>query len=238
MAESLFAKQLDDNKTMANPDVLIVGGGIAGLCCARRLHQSGVSCRVLESTHRVGGRACTEEFRGFRLDRGFQVLLTEYPEAQKVLNYDKLHLSRFEPGALIRYQGKFHRFVDPWRRPRHLIQTAFSPIASLADKLRVARLRGRVCRGSLEELDTRPEKTTLAKLHDEGFSDRIVERFFKPFLGGVFLENDLSTSSRKFDFVFKCFRRVMLPSLPMEWARSQSSLPPDSHPTPFRPTQE
>ena len=190
---------------MPKPEVLIVGGGIAGLCCARHLHQSGVSSKVLESADQVGGRARTEVFRGFRLDRGFQVLLTEYPEAKQVLNYEKLHLKCFEPGALVRYQGKFHRFVDPWRRPRHLLSTAFSPIASFADKLRMARLRSRVGRGSLEDLNKRPEKTTLAKLYEEGFSDRTVDRFFRPFLGGVFLENELSTSSRKFEFVFRMF---------------------------------
>ena len=81
----------------------------------------------------------------------FHKAVTAYPEAQKVLDYDGLELARFEPGALIRYRGEFRRFVDPWRRPRHLIATARSPVASLSDKLRVARLRRRVCRGTLDE---------------------------------------------------------------------------------------
>lgn len=217
---------------MPKPEVLIVGGGIAGLCCARHLHQSGVSSKVLESADQVGGRARTEVFRGFRLDRGFQVLLTEYPEAKQVLNYEKLHLKCFEPGALVRYQGKFHRFVDPWRRPRHLLSTAFSPIASFADKLRMARLRSRVGRGSLEDLNKRPEKTTLAKLYEEGFSDRTVDRFFRPFLGGVFLENELSTSSRKFEFVFRMFSQgdAAMPANGMGAIAVQlaDNLPPDT----------
>ena len=192
---------------MVQPEVLIVGGGIAGLCCARHLQRSGVSSKILESADEVGGRARTDSYRGFRLDRGFQVLLTEYPEAKKVLDYEKLQLRCFEPGALVRYRGKFHRFADPWKRPRHFLSTAVSPIASFADKLRVARLRSRVCRGSLEQLSARPETTTLSRLREEGFSDLVVERFFKPFLGGVFLENKLSTSSRKFDFVFRMFSK-------------------------------
>ena len=190
---------------MSKPEVLIIGGGIAGLSCARHLHRSGVSSKVLESSDRVGGRARTEEFRGFRLDRGFQVLLTEYPEAKKVLDYEKLQLKNFEPGALVRYQGKFHRFVDPWRRPKHLFSTAFSPLASFADKLRMARLRSRVSRGSLDDPGASVDQTTLSRLYEEGFSTRVVDRFFKPFLGGVFLENELSTSSRKFEFVFRMF---------------------------------
>jgi phytoene dehydrogenase-like protein len=51
----------------------------------------------------------------------------------------------------------------------------------------------------------RPEKTTLQALRDEGFSDSIIERFFRPFLGGVFLSRDLDTSSRLFEFLFRMF---------------------------------
>lgn len=185
--------------------MLIVGAGLAGLCCARQLHTAGISCRLLEASDSIGGRARTDEVDGFLLDRGFQVLLTAYPEAQEVLEYQDLQLARFEPGALIRYQGKFHRFVDPWRRPRHVFSTAFSPVGSLGDKLRVARLRRRVCRGSLDDLFQRPETTTIEALHNAGFSEQIIERFFRPFLGGVFLDRELQTSSRMFDFVFRMF---------------------------------
>ena len=185
--------------------MLIVGGGLAGLCCARRLHEAGISSRVFEASDDVGGRARTDEVDGFLLDRGFQVLLTSYPEAQKVLDYRGLELARFEPGRLIRYRGKFRRFVDPWRRPRHLIATARSPVASLSDKLRVARLRRRVCRGTLDECFARPETTTIEALRGDRFSDRIIEHFFRPFLGGVFLDPELRTSSRMFDFVFRMF---------------------------------
>ena len=190
---------------LLDPEVLIVGGGLAGLCCARQLKEMGISSQVFEASDDVGGRARTDEADGFLLDRGFQVLLTSYPEAQNVLDYQGLELARFEPGALIRYRGKFRRFVDPWRRPRHLIATARSPIASLSDKLRVARLRRRVCRGTLDDCFARPETTTIEALRSERFSDRIIEHFFRPFLGGVFLDPELRTSSRMFDFVFRMF---------------------------------
>jgi phytoene dehydrogenase-like protein len=190
---------------LTNPDVLIVGGGLSGLCCARRLSAAGISCRIYEASDDVGGRARTDEVDGFLLDRGFQVLLTSYPEARQVLDYPSLQLGRFEPGALVRYQGKFHRFVDPLRRPSQLLATALSPVASFRDKLRVARLRRNVCRSSIDQLLARPETTTIDSLRREGFSDRIVERFFRPFLGGVFLDRELKTSSRMFAFVFRMF---------------------------------
>jgi phytoene dehydrogenase-like protein len=190
---------------MSKPKVIIVGAGLAGLCCARRLLELGISFQILEASNCIGGRVQTDVVDGFVLDRGFQVLLTAYPEAKRVLDYEALQLGYFEPGALIRFKGKFHRFVDPWRRPRHVLSTAMSPVGSLSDKLKVARLRRHVCRGTLEQMFARPETTTMQRLQEWGFSDRIINYFFRPFLGGVFLENQLTTSSRKFEFVFRMF---------------------------------
>ncbi len=188
-----------------NRKVLIVGGGLAGLSCALKLKELGISSQILEASDAVGGRARTDEVDGFLLDRGFQVLLTRYPETQRLLDYDDLNLDKFEPGALVRFKGKFHLFVDPWRKPQYFFKTAFSPVASFVDKIRIARLKNRLYRNSLQQVYERSEMTTLEFLQKEGFSSQTVERFFRPFLGGVFLERNLSTSSRKFEFVFKMF---------------------------------
>ena len=83
---------------MADSDVIIVGAGIAGLCCARRLHESGVTSLILEAGEEVGGRVRTDLVDGFYCDRGFQVLLTAYPEAQRVLDFSELKLGKFSPG--------------------------------------------------------------------------------------------------------------------------------------------
>ncbi len=217
---------------MVDADVLIVGGGLAGLCCAGRLCGAGVTCRVLEASDAVGGRARTDRLESFLLDRGFQVLLTAYPEAQQTLDYGALDLHPFEPGALIRCGGKFQRLVDPWRRPRHFLPTAFSSVGTLGDKLRIAGLRRRVGRLTLEELFEQPEQTTAERLRDEGFSTKIIERFFRPFLGGVFLDHDLETSSRLFTFVFRMFASgdAVLPSRGMGAIAQQLAgrLPPET----------
>lgn len=186
-------------------DAIIIGGGLAGLVCATNLHKSGASCLLLEASDQVGGRVRTDEVEGFLLDRGFQVFLTAYPEAQAVLDYERLELRRFEPGALIRYQGKFHRLSDPWRRPQHAIATVLSPAATLADKLRIASFRRHTTRGQLNDIYNRIEQTTIELLKERGFSDVIINRFFRPFLGGVFLDGDLKTSSRMCEFVFRMF---------------------------------
>jgi len=92
---------------ISDPDVVIVGGGLAGLACARHLHQNGFSFQIIEASDALGGRVRTDHVGGFLLDRGFQVLQTAYPEAQKVLDYAKLDLHTFFPGAVIRFPFTF-----------------------------------------------------------------------------------------------------------------------------------
>lgn len=212
-------------------DVLIVGAGLAGLSCACELVGKGLSCLVLEASDEVGGRARSDKVDGFILDRGFQVLLTAYPEAERLLDYPALQLARFEPGALVRFDGRFHRVTDPWRRPSGALGSFFSPVGSVADKLRLARLRSRLVHTAPQD-SLADETSTMEFLRDWGFSPRIIERFFRPFIGGIFLERELQTSSRMFEFVFRMFSLgdAALPSGGMGAIAHQlvSRLPEDS----------
>jgi phytoene dehydrogenase-like protein len=213
-------------------NVVIVGAGLAGLCCARALHRAGVKFTLIDSADAMGGRIRTDIVDGFRLDRGFQVFLPSYPEAKAVLDYPALRLKAFEPGSLVRLGGKFHELSDPWRRPLAGVLSAFSPVGSLWDKLKIAKLRSDVLRGTVEDKFTQPETTTLATLQARGFSPNIIDRFFRPFLGGIFLDPSLNTSSRMFEFVFRMFSTGLasLPELGMEEIPKQLArdLPLDS----------
>jgi monoamine oxidase len=52
-------------------DVLVVGGGAAGVAAARRLHEAAIDCLIVEARDRLGGRAWTIiDESGFALDLG------------------------------------------------------------------------------------------------------------------------------------------------------------------------
>ncbi|MFL6192526.1 MAG: NAD(P)/FAD-dependent oxidoreductase [Thermoanaerobaculia bacterium] len=212
--------------------VVIVGAGMSGLCCALRLQEKGIPFTILEASDGVGGRVRTDSVDGFLLDRGFQVLLTAYPEARKILNYRALRPRTFAPGALVRIGGKFHRVSDPFRQPWTLPATLLAPIGTFADKLRIARLRKHVLAGSLEEIWTRPETSTVEALRSFGFGERMIDSFFRPFFGGIFLETELATSSRMLEFVFRMFSqgRAALPAAGMGAIPAQlaAKLPADA----------
>src|SRR6056297_3370536 len=188
-----------------SPQIVIIGGGLAGLACGVVLSNAGRRVSILEATDRVGGRVRSDVIDGYTLDHGFQVLLTAYPACRELLDYDALRLQAFEPGALLRHRGGFTKFADPWRRPSGALASALSPAATLADKLRIGKLRYTTGKATLEDLYHRPSRPTIEYLRQAGFSSQVIDQFFRPFIGGVTLDDSLSMSSRMFEFVFKMF---------------------------------
>src|SRR4029453_6385526 len=139
--------------------VYVVGAGLAGLRCPRRLHDQGVAVTVLEAGDGVGDRVRTDRVEDFLLDRGFQVLLTAYPEAAEALDYGRLELRPFDPGAIgptgrqlgtrtrppargatARTGGKLVTVTDPFRRRPAGLRTLLAPVGPLGDRRKVASL--------------------------------------------------------------------------------------------------
>lgn len=184
--------------------VIIIGAGLSGLAAATRLASENIPFLLLDASDAVGGRVRTDSLDGFLLDRGFQIFITSYPEAQSLLDYQSLHLNKFYSGAKIFHGGRFHTVSDPLRHFSDSLRSLTNPIGSLLDKLLIAFTRLRVLTRSDQDILSSEEVSTAELLTRTGFSDSVVDRFFRPFFGGIFFDKELETTSRLFNFVLKC----------------------------------
>ena len=185
--------------------VIIVGAGLAGLNCARLLHESGRRTLLIDVQDRIGGRVQTDAVEGFLLDRGFQVFQTAYPEAKLALDYADLHLTPLETGALVRHRGKWAVMADPWRQPQKALSTLFNTVGNIGDRIKLYQLRRSVLSKSIDELlsESADCSTREFLLERCGFSQSFYDLFLKPWWSGIFLETELSTSAAYFQFVFR-----------------------------------
>jgi len=189
----------------ADCKIHIIGAGVSGLIAAKILEENGYSPIIIEATDRVGGRVKTDIVNGYQLDHGFQVLLTGYPAANKYLNFEALELQQLLPGASI-FKNKQQKILgDPLREISLLLPTLFSGIGNFTDKVKILKLNSILKNKELSAIFSEKEKTTLVYLTDFGFSREMITDFFQPFFSGIFLETQLETSSRMFEFIYKMF---------------------------------
>jgi phytoene dehydrogenase-like protein len=192
-------------------DIVIVGGGVSGLAAAITAAKSmkGKKIVLLEANSVLGGRVksrTTDD--GFVLDEGFAVFIDQYPEVQKLIDFDGLRLKPFLPGALVKLKDRstLVRVADPLRNPEHSVSSILAPVGSILDKMEVLPLILNVRGKSVAELFEERETDTMTALTDRwGFSDDFINKFFKPFLEGIYLAPLSQQSSRMFSFVFKMF---------------------------------
>lgn len=168
---------------------------------------------LLEASDRPGGRLKTDRVDGFILDHGFQVLFTAYPTARAELDYESLELCKFEAGSLI-WDGVKLREVHR-DRP---VAMALSRYLRLADKLRVLALSEEIAMMTGAEMWDAPDRTAESTLREFGFSDGFLDRFARPFFGGIFLDRSLQVSSRMMRFVWSMLNTgdTVIPAQGME----------------------
>ncbi len=194
---------------MRDVDVRIIGAGLAGLACGRRLAQCGVTFQILEASDAVGGRVRTDIVDGFRLDRGLQSYQTAYPEGLRVLDLDALDFQRFSRQLMIRHNGRFHRLASPLDSISGAVRTILCPIGSTLDTLRLLRWKWWCDRMGSETACTNavgPDATIHEELRSVGrFTPHMIERFFRPLCTSVLLDPSLASSARLFRNYFRTF---------------------------------
>lgn len=187
-------------------DIVIIGAGIAGLACAMKLKKNNRNFIIIEQSDRVGGRVGSIKENEYIFDLGFQVYNTEYYETNSLLNLKELKLKVFKPGASIYNGRRFEILSDPFRDPSTIFETFFSGMTTFKDKIKILTLKRALSSYCISE-DQSEDMTTLKYLKSYGFSNKIINGFFKPFFSGIFLENQLETSSKFFKNVFSNFNK-------------------------------
>ncbi|MGW7057640.1 NAD(P)/FAD-dependent oxidoreductase [Streptomyces sp. NPDC054904] len=190
--------------------VIVVGAGAAGLACAADLARAGIEVTLLEASDRVGGRMRTDVRHGFRLDRGFQVFNTSYPQVKRRLDLRALRLHPFTPGVLVHTDRGRVRFADPTRRPGEVLGLLRDARLSPAGAAAAGALGAAGLLMPARLLKRLPETDTRQALRSWGVPGSLVDEVLGPFLAGVFLEDRLETSSRVFRMTWRSFLRGSL----------------------------
>lgn len=185
----------------------IIGAGLSGLLTAYLLEQQGYHPVIWEADDRPGGRMKTDQLDGYQMDRGFQVVLDQYPLINKYFDLEELQLQKLLPGAFIHLNGKHELFGDPSRDFSTFWPSILNSVAEPQDLFKLWRLKNQLLKAELQEHFEGEDQSSLAFLREFGFSSRIIENFFRPFFTGIFLEDELATSAFMLKFVYALFAK-------------------------------
>jgi oxygen-dependent protoporphyrinogen oxidase len=208
---------------MSDPiDVIIVGGGIAGLATAYELHQRGVRFRLLERASRPGGVILTEQIQDFTFDAGPDALLIQKPAAITLCRElglgDRLFPTSEPRAAFILREKTLHPLPESsvLGIPRNVSALAATRLFSMAGKARMA-----------AELFIRPRTDgagdeSIASFIGRRFGAEAVTYLAEPLLAGIHAGdvNRLSMralfprfleAERKHGSVLRAFRQIRQP---------------------------
>lgn len=164
-------------------DVIVIGAGLAGLQCARRVQRSGLGAVVVESADAVGGRIRTENIDGFLCDRGFQVLNPAYPAVRSWIDVNSLELQKFGAGVLMRgIDATTTVLAHPLKHPQHLVETLRSGYTPSSELLALARW---IAPAFLPAGSRGADQPLHASFDQAGLTGRLRRDVLETFLAGV-----------------------------------------------------
>ena len=186
-------------------ETIIIGAGLSGLAAGRTLLSRDKNFLIVDQKDKIGGKVNTDQFREFKLDYGFQIILDGYKNTKKFIDMDKLHLQFFDSGALIWDGKKFETISDPIKDIRDLPKTLVSPIGTIKDKIKILILKIKLSLINSDKILQMSHKETKTFFKDHGFSKEFITRFLKPFFSGILLDQDLKTPHTYMLYLFKLF---------------------------------
>ena len=168
-------------------DVVVIGGGLAGLTAAAFAARSGVRTTLLERTEEVGGRATTHEEKGFRFNVGPHALYNGGPAASALAELGVSFAGRRPPasGGLAYHRGSLHAL------PGGFVSLLTTDLLSLSGKLELARVLGSVAKIDAKSLRGR----TLAEWLGATFRDDTVRALIEALMRLTAYANDPMRSS-------------------------------------------
>jgi protoporphyrinogen oxidase len=196
-------------------EVAIIGAGLAGLACAIELQKNKIDFHIFEASDGVGGRVRSDVIDGFILDRGFQLYNPSYAEGKRLLDYQSLDLKPFTAGVAIRDGKRLRLIVDPFRSKDFRLQLLKGLPGNPLSHLGLVRYFLKYLITSDAQIATTKDISAQASLTKSGIRGSLLEKLFRPFLQGVFLESELSTSRKFLDVVLKNFLQG-IPSVPAQ----------------------
>jgi len=202
-------------------DIVIVGGGLAGLRAAQMLVGDGFSVRLVEASDALGGRVRSRNVDGYVIDEGFQLINPSYPEIVASGVLPALDLRSFAPVIRFCDGATFHQVADPRYSLISGIRSLQHPHLSLRDGLAFARLLLRARFSSISRLTRGADYATMDGLLAEGLSDSMINGVLQPFLRGTLLDEALETSWHYSELLLKSFASGR-PGVP---SRGASALP-------------
>lgn len=171
-------------------EILIIGGGLAGLNAAIYSQSRGANVRVLESSDRPGGRVASDVIDGFICDRGFQLINANYPALKELNVIDEIDFQTAPRIIEIALDGQRRPIGDP----RQSFLSVFdSASGSIFEKIALLKFI----------YGPKPKNQSLA---DALFrSGRTYERVLRPFLQGVFLTDPKNVDATYGQLILRSF---------------------------------
>jgi len=193
---------------MVRPQVLIIGGGVAGLCAAIVCERARVSWRLLEAGERVGGRVSSRTVDGCTIDHGFAVLLSSYSEIARFIDWDALDVRALRASARVWTGERFRSIAHPLAHPAGGAAGLFSGLLSMRDVAALLPMAlGAAWGVQIPDPNARRGISTEQLLLKRGVSRELMDSFFRPFFGGVFLDPTLGYDAASFAWRLSMFAR-------------------------------